>query len=70
MHLCITESANEYHHRDTIGDSAIIGDDRWAGTFGVEADFVATTHCSVAFISTQDIQVTVCGHILLCMLSN
>ncbi len=46
-------------HRDTIGDSAIIGDYRWAGTFGVQADFVATTHCSVAFISTQDIQVTV-----------
>ncbi len=54
------ESASASPHSDTIGDSAIIGDDRWAGTFGVKADFVATTHCSVAFISTQEIQVPVC----------
>jgi hypothetical protein len=64
------ESASACSHRDTIGDSAIIGDDRWAGTFGVKADFVATTHCSVAFISTQEIQVTVCEQRPLCMLFN
>ena len=43
--------------RDAIGDSSIIGDDRWAGTLGIRADFVARTHCSVAFIPTKDILV-------------
>lgn len=42
--------------RDVIGDSAIIGDTRWAGTYGVKADFVATTHCSVAFVETEATQ--------------
>ena len=46
--------------RDVIGDSAIIGDDRWAGTLGIRADFVARTHCSVAYVSTTDIAVPSC----------
>ena len=43
--------------RDAVGDSAIIGDDRWAGTLGIRADFVARTHCSIAFVPTADILV-------------
>ena len=27
--------------RDVIGDCGVIGDSRWAGTYGVNADFVA-----------------------------
>ncbi len=33
------------------------GDLRWAGMFGVNVDFVARTHCSVALITVEDIQV-------------
>ena len=44
--------------RDSIGSSAVIGDLRWAGQFGVNADFVAKGHCAVEFIPTEGIQVT------------
>ena len=50
-------NADLFCGRDAIGDSSIIGDDRWAGTLGIRADFVARTHCSVAFIPTKDILV-------------
>ena len=43
--------------RDVFGDTAILGDRRWAGAYGVDADFVAGEHCSIARIRTQDIQV-------------
>ena len=42
--------------RDSIGGSSVVGDRRWAGTFGVEADFVARTHCSVEIIRTDAIK--------------
>lgn len=42
--------------RDCIGDSSLSGDLRWAGTFGVNLDFVARSHCSVEFISIEDMQ--------------
>ncbi len=38
----------------------VAGDLRWAGTFGVNIDFVARSHCSVALITTEDIQVMTC----------
>jgi hypothetical protein len=47
-------------HRDAIGGSVVVGDTRWAGTFGVAADFVARTHCSVEVITKEDIQVCHC----------
>jgi hypothetical protein len=43
--------------RDSIGDSAISGDLRWAGSFGVNVDFVARSHCSVEIILVEDMQV-------------
>ncbi len=43
--------------RDCIGDCVLAGDLRWAGTFGVNLDFVARSHCSVDFISIEDMQV-------------
>ncbi len=43
--------------RDCIGDCSLAGDPRWAGTFGVNLDFVARCHCSVEFISVEDMQV-------------
>ena len=35
----------------------MVGDDRWAGAYGVTADFIAMTHCSVEFIPLAQIQV-------------
>ncbi len=35
----------------------VVGDTRWAGTFGVSADYVAKTHCSVEVIGSKDIEV-------------
>ncbi len=49
--------------RDCIGDSVLTGDLRWAGTFGVNLDFVARSHCSVEFISAEDMQVNlICAY--------
>ena len=45
---------------DTIGSSAIVGDLRWGGAFGVDIDFVARGHVAVEFISLADIQVLLC----------
>ncbi len=36
----------------------MLGDDRWAGTYGVSADYIALTHCSVEFIALEDIHVS------------
>ncbi len=35
----------------------MLGDERWAGTYGVSADYIALTHCAVEFISLEEIQV-------------
>ena len=43
----------------------VTGDTRWAGTFGVDADFIARTHCSVEVIRTEDIRVHVASMVLL-----
>jgi hypothetical protein len=45
------------YSRDCIGDCSLAGDPRWAGTYGVNLDFVARCHCSIEFISLEDIQV-------------
>jgi hypothetical protein len=47
-----------------MGASAVAGDPRWSGSFGVNVDFVARSHCSVEIITLDDIQVsnkTLCG---------
>ncbi len=43
--------------RDCIGDSSVVGDLRWSGSFGVTIDFVAQCHCSVEIIEIEDIKV-------------
>ena len=52
--------------RDSIGSSCIVGDLRWAGTYGVKADFVAKSHCSVEFIPTDAINVIFYIHLMSC----
>ena len=44
--------------RDSFGDSTISGDLRWAGTYGVNVDFVARSHCAVEFILVEDMEVS------------
>ena len=57
----ILHFADQYYHiRDSIGDCVLAGDKRWAGTFGVNVDFVARSHCSVAMIAVEDVQVFHC----------
>ena len=31
--------------RDVFGESALIGDMRWAGSYGVNADYIARDNC-------------------------
>ncbi len=45
--------------RDSFGDSAISGDLRWAGSYGVNVDFVARSHCAVEVILVEDLEVSV-----------
>jgi hypothetical protein len=42
--------------RDAYGESSIAGDKRWAGSYGVNIDFVARSHCAVEIILAEDIQ--------------
>ncbi len=42
--------------RDAFGESSIAGDLRWAGSYGVNIDFVARSHCAVEIIQVEDIQ--------------
>jgi hypothetical protein len=42
---------------ESIGSSSVIGDSRWAGDYGVNADLIAVTHCSAEFIPLEEILV-------------
>jgi hypothetical protein len=44
--------------RDSFGDGAISGDRRWAGSYGVNVDFVARSHCAVEVILVEDMEVS------------
>ncbi len=60
--FALTVNRLSFGDRDSIGDCVVAGDLRWAGTFGVNVDFVARSHCSVALITIDDIQVMVCSN--------
>ena len=45
---------------------AVIGDERWAGGYGVDADFVAVENTHVAFVETRDIRVLFAAVLSLC----
>ena len=42
---------------DVVGDGIVVGDTRWAGSWGIAADFSARTACSIMCIRTSDIMV-------------
>jgi len=46
-----------FERGDSIGDCSLAGDKRWAGSYGVSVDFVARSHCSVEYISVEDVKV-------------
>ncbi len=37
-------------------------DGRWAGSWGIKADFIAKTMCSVIYISAEELRVRVAAH--------
>ena len=43
--------------RDVVGDCILVGDKRWAGSWGIDADFSASTACSIMCIRSSDILV-------------
>jgi hypothetical protein len=43
--------------RASIGDNSILGDPRWAGKYGVEAEFVVEENCKTVVITAKDIKV-------------
>ena len=45
-------------HSEGIGDVSVLGDRRWAGGFGIHADFIAMENSHLAFIDTGDILVS------------
>ncbi len=47
--------------RGSIGDNSILGDHRWGGLFGVDADFVANENCKIACVLSADVRVRVGG---------
>jgi hypothetical protein len=40
-----------------FGDTSILGDKRWAGGYGLNANFVAGKNCCVARVSKSHVQV-------------
>ena len=44
-------------YSDSVGGGTTVGDIRWVGAYGVEADLIARSHCAVEFIHTEVIQV-------------
>jgi hypothetical protein len=43
-------------YRDGIGDLSVLGDKRWAGGYGIDADFIALENTHVAFVETREIK--------------
>ncbi len=44
-------------YRDSMGSSSVVGDTRWTGMYGINADLIARTHCSVEVIKLEGIKV-------------
>jgi hypothetical protein len=61
--LCLEAACSDpffFPIRDCFGGGTLVNDLRWAGSYGIQADFVAMSHCSIDIIKTSDIQVTAC----------
>ena len=40
-----------------MGDNVVLGDTRWAGLYGIEADFVADENCKICYFTAADLLV-------------
>ncbi len=58
-------ACNGFCGSDSIGGCSIVGDKRWAGAYGINADFIASSHCSVEYISKEAIKVQQQTHLLI-----
>lgn len=43
--------------RGSIGDNSILGDARWGGMYGIDADFVADENCKICCFTAEHILV-------------
>ena len=43
--------------RCSMGDNVVLGDTRWAGLYGIEADFVADENCKICYFTAADLLV-------------
>ena len=59
IRLKLIECDSVWSGRDSLGDGTMVGDRRWAGAYGVDADLIARSHCAVEFIRTEDIEATI-----------
>ena len=50
---------HEMYGSGSLGAGSVVGDTRWAGVYGIDADLIAKSHCSVEFIHSDHIQVQV-----------
>jgi hypothetical protein len=41
----------------SIGDNSILGDTRWGGLYGVDADFVAAENCKICCVASEGVLV-------------
>ena len=71
LHCCIlhcTSSSNDLFVRqptltcsvgcrDHLGDCTVVGDKRWAGSYGFDVDCVALDHSSALFVNINQIKV-------------
>jgi hypothetical protein len=48
-------------YRGSIGDNSILGDARWGGMYGIDADFVANENCKICCFSAEHIVVRDAG---------
>ena len=50
---------NAERGRASIGNNSILGDIRWAGYYGVDADYIASDNCKICSFLASDVKV--CG---------
>ena len=57
MQVCYKPGLSFCVPRNVMGECHLVGDQRWAGAWGINADFTARTACSIMSISSTDILV-------------
>ncbi len=58
MMMVDIQLSEELNCRGVIGSDVVIGDTRWAGAWGMKADFIAKTKCCILFVTANDVMVS------------